>query len=136
MGPDVLRRTWIAAAAWVVGSLVTGACGGSSRGPPAAHCPDRGRALSAALRGLAVSRDVEAPHGIVAGFDRDAACPRGGVAMRVRCHLARPTMEVTSRCLASGWLFTISMPELSDHVHRARVWRAGGRLAVQLESEN
>jgi len=134
---DVLRRTWIATAAWVVSGLGMGACGSSSRGPPGVHCPDRGRALSVALRELAASGDVEGPAGIVAGFDEDAACPSGGVEARVRCHLARSTVEVTSRCLVGGWLFVISLPELSDHVHRARVWPlGGGGFGVEISSEN
>ena len=124
-------------AAWMVSALGMGACGSASRGPPAAHCPDRGRALSVALRELAASGDVEGPRGIVAGFDADAACPSGGVEARVRCHLTRSTVQVTSRCRASGWLFVISLPELSDHVHRARVWPVGGGgLQVQISSEN
>src|SRR5687768_4673644 len=137
MPQDVLRRTWIAMAAWLASGPGMGACGSSSRGPPAAHCPDRGRALSVALRELAASGDVEGPRGIAAGFDEDPACPRGGVEARVRCHLARSTMEVTSRCMAGGWLFVISLPELSDHVHRARVWPVGsGDFAVEISSEN
>lgn len=136
MPPDVLRRTWIAMAALVVSGPGSGACGSSSRGPPAGHCPDRGRALSVALRELAASGDVEGPAGIVAGFDEDAACPSGGVAARVRCHLARSTVEMTSRCTAGGWLFAISLPELSDHVHRARVWPVGEGFRVEISSEN
>ena len=73
----------------------------------------------------------------MAGFDVDPVCPSGGVQGRVRCHLARPTLEVAGRCVPDGWLFTISMPELSDHVHSARVWRQpGGALEVRVESEN
>jgi transcription elongation factor Elf1 len=93
--------------------------------------------LSLVLRELAASGDVEGPRGVVAGFDRDAACPSGGMARRVRCHLARATVEVTSRCEASGWLFTVYLPELSDHVHSVRVWRdASGELGVDMSSEN
>ncbi len=137
MAPDVLRRTWIAMAAWLVSGPGMGACGSSSRGPPAVHCPDRGRALSVALGELAASGDVEGPRGIVAAFDEDAVCPSGSVSVRVRCHLARSTVEVTSRCMASGWLFVINLPELSDHVHRARVWPAGsGGFRVEISSEN
>ncbi len=137
MRPDVLRRTWIAAAAWLASGLGIGACGGSSRAPPSPHCPERGRAFFVALRALAASSDVEAPRGIVAGFDRDAACPSGGVDGRVGCHLERPSVVVTSRCVMGSWVFTISMPELSDHVHRARVWRGtGGVFGVEVESEN
>jgi hypothetical protein len=137
MALDVLRRTWIAMAAWIISGPGLGACGSSSRGPPAPHCPDRGRALSVALRELVASGDVEGPAGVVAGFDEDAACPSGGVEARVRCHLARSTVEVTSRCMAGGWLFVISLPELSDHVHRARVWPAAdGGFRVEIASEN
>lgn len=93
--------------------------------------------MSVALGELAASGDVEGPRGIVAGFDEDAACPCGGVEARVRCHLARSTVEVTSRCVAGGWLFVISLPDLSDHVHRARVWPlGGGGFRVEISSEN
>jgi hypothetical protein len=139
MRPDVPGRTWIMGVAWVAGGLVIGACGGAWRAPPPEHCPDRGRALSLTLRELAASGDVEGPRGVVAGFDpdQDAACPSGGVASRVRCHLARATVEVTSRCEASGWLFTVYLPELSDHVHSVRVSRAAsGDLGVEMSSEN
>ena len=47
------------------------------------------------------------------------------------------TVEVTSRCVAGGWLFVISLPDLSDHVHRARVWPlGGGGFRVEISSEN
>jgi outer membrane murein-binding lipoprotein Lpp len=131
----VFRRTSIAAALACVASLLMSGC--SSRVQRADECPGRARALSAAVRALAVSGDAEAPRGIVAGFDVDPVCPAGGFARRVRCHLARPTVDVTSQCRDGAWLFTIWLPELSDHVHRARVWGSpGGALAVRVDSEN
>jgi len=120
--------------------MLAAACGGTprpARSAPRESCPARSSAFAAALGALAASDDVEAPRGIVAGLARDGVCPAGGVERRVRCHLARPTVHVASRCAAGGWLFVISMPELSDHVHRARVWRRrGGALAVRIDSEN
>jgi hypothetical protein len=88
---------------------------------------------------LARSRDAEAPRGVLEGVE---AVEEGGVCAfdrldrRVGCHLARPTVEVASSCARGRWTFVIHLPELSDHVHRASVWRRGGGLAVGLESEN
>ena len=120
--------------------ILAAACGGTSHpagSTPRESCTARASAFAAAIGALAASDGVEAPRGIVAAFDRDGVCPAGGVEQRVRCHLARPTVHVASRCTAGGWLFIISMPELSDHVHRARVWRRrGGALVVHIDSEN
>ncbi|HTE51030.1 MAG TPA: hypothetical protein VK698_09190 [Kofleriaceae bacterium] len=55
----------------------------------------------------------------------------------MRCHLVRPTVAVRSWRLADGWRFAFWLPDLSDHVHRARVWRGpDGTVAVEIESEN
>jgi hypothetical protein len=122
-------RTWIAALL-VPASIL--AC----RAPPEARCPDRERALAAAMGALARSREVEAPRAILSAFGADGVCASDRLDRRVRCHLARPTVEVASSCARGGWTFVLYLPELSDHVHRAHVWRRGGELAVDLECEN
>ena len=126
-------RTWIAAL------LLPGALVAACRPTLEAPCPDRGRALALALGALARSRDAEAPRGVlegVAALGEDGVCAFDRLDRRVGCHLARPTVEVASSCARGRWTFVIHLPELSDHVHRASVWRRGGGLAVGLESEN
>jgi hypothetical protein len=125
----VLLRTWMAA------PLL--ACALACRAPPqGATCRDRASALTLAMRALASSRDGEAPRGILFASEAAGVCPFEQLARRVRCHLARPTVEVASACARGGWTFIIYLPELSDHVHRARVWRRRGAVAVDLASEN
>lgn len=124
----MLRRTAIA-------GLLASALSSCASLPPAR--PGRARAFDLAVDALAWSADAESPAGIVAALAPDRVCPGADVARRVRCHMSRPTVEVSPRPIRAGWLFVVTLPELSDHVHRARVWsRADGTLAVQVESEN
>jgi hypothetical protein len=120
----------------LIASLSAG-CIGESAPPVTAPRPQRARALAVAVSALERSKDVESPRAIVAGLRADRVCPAGGLDRRLRCHLARPSVEMSAEPTRGGWLFVIALPELSDHVHRARVWRrADGSLSVRVESEN
>jgi hypothetical protein len=124
----VRPRTWIAVL------LVSASMG--CRAPHGSSCPDRERALAVAMGALARSRDAESPRAILSAFEEEGVCASDRLDRRVRCHLIRPTVEVDSSCARGQWTFVLHLPELSDHVHRVRVWRRGGALAVGLESEN
>jgi len=128
----VLRRLALAA---LLTRALTG-CGAASLRPSPAR-PALGSAYELAVAALARWEDVESPAGIVAALTSDAVCPDGTVRERLRCHMEQPAANVRVRAVRSGWLFIFSFPDLSDHVHRARVWRrADGTLAVRAESEN
>lgn len=130
----MLRR--LATALWLLSAAGSG-CTAVDRHQPGAGCPHRARALAAAVSALVGSHDVESPRAIAGAIAPDPVCPTGDLDHRVRCHLTRPTATVSARRTASGWLFTLSLPELSDHLHRVRVWRrADGRLAAEVQSEN
>ncbi|HYU14624.1 MAG TPA: hypothetical protein VEL05_01070 [Candidatus Acidoferrum sp.] len=113
------------------------ACGaGAARAPPEVS-PSRAQALELAVSALARSHDVEALQAIAAALERDHVCPDSEVERRVRCHLARPTVEVSAERTGAGWTFTFALPDLSDHLHRARVWRRpDGTFDVEVESQN
>jgi hypothetical protein len=128
--------TRLATALWLLAAAESG-CTAVIRPQPGAACPDRARAFAAALGALARARGVESPRAIAGAIASDPVCPAGDLDARVRCHLTRPTASVSARRAGAAWLFTFALPELSDHVHRARVWRqADGRIAAEVESEN
>jgi hypothetical protein len=97
--------------------------------------PGRSLALRAAVQSLFRSRGVESP-GVVAS-SADGICSEHDLDRRLRCHMDRPTVQVHGERSGAGWLFTFVMPELSDHVHRVRVWTdRTGALRVEVTSEN
>ena len=115
----------------------TACSAGAARAPPVRAGASRAQALAVAVRALARSQDVESPRAIVGELDRDHTCPDGDLERRVRCHLAQPTVEVSAERTGTGWRFTFALPDLSDHLHRARVWRRpDGTFGVEVESEN
>jgi hypothetical protein len=101
----------------------------------------RREAVALALESLARDRGLEGPPAIVAGIPAAVAperpCSRGSVAARVGCHLGRSTADIAVARTRRGWLVTVVLPELSDHVHRVTISTgARGAPVVEVESRN
>jgi hypothetical protein len=122
------------ALAALLGGALASACGAPR---PAAPGAELRLARDLAMRALASAGGVESPRALVAALPADRVCPGESLEIRVRCHLTRPSARVSAERAPGGWMFILTMPELSDHVHRARVWLGpGGTFALQVESEN